>query len=159
MEELSDALTGADAAALRDAAEILALVEADEQAAIRARRALRDEGLPRIPADPEVEAILEPGEALVEVRSAVVLERHVRDLPVETVSGRLHITNKRLLLVGRRTIATDLADVEELSLAAERLLVTLRDGSGLSFDAGSPRLLRVHVAAAIAAERAARQAR
>jgi hypothetical protein len=153
MDDMSEAVSGVEGAALRDAAEILALVEADEQAAVRARRELRDGGLPRMLPHPEIEALLEPGETVVEVRTAVVLERHVRDLPAETASGRLYLTSRRLVLVGRRTIDACLVDVEELSLAAERLLVTLRDGTGLSLDAGRPRLLRVQVAAAIEAAR------
>lgn len=153
---MSDALIGVGNAALRDAAEILALVEADEQAAVRARKSLRDGALPRLPPEPEIAALLDPGESVVEVRSAVIVERHVHDQPVETASGRLYLTTRRLVLVGRRTMSVPLAEIEELSLAAERLLVTLRDGTGLSYDAGSPRLLRVLVAAAVEAARSYR---
>jgi hypothetical protein len=52
-----------------------------------------------------------------------------------------------------------LVEIEELSLAAEQLLVTLHDGTGLSFDAGSPRLLRVLVAAAVEAARSYRSSK
>jgi hypothetical protein len=155
MEETPEAPTRVDGPALRDAAEILALVEADEQAALVARRELRERGLPELPVGPAIAALLEPGETVVEVRSAVVVERHVHGVPVETTSGRLYVTSCRLLLAGRgTTIAARLVDIEELSLAAERLLVTLRDGTGLSFDAGRPRLLRVQIAAALEAARA-----
>ena len=43
--------------------------------------------------------------------------------------------------------------IEELALAGERLLITLRDGTGLSIDASRPRLMRVQIAAALAAGR------
>ncbi|HET7027832.1 MAG TPA: hypothetical protein VFI28_09085 [Candidatus Limnocylindrales bacterium] len=155
MEETPEAPTTVDGAALRDAAEILALVEADEHAALVARRDLRERGLPDLPAEPGIAVLLEPGETVVEVRASVVVERQVRGAPVETTSGRLYVTSCRLLLAGRgTTIAAWLVDIEELSLAAERLLVTLRDGTGLSFDAGRPRLLRVQIAAALEAARA-----
>jgi hypothetical protein len=155
MEETPEAPTTVAGAALRDAAEILALIEADEQAAVVARRDLRERGLPDLPAEPEIAALLEPGETVVEARSAVVVERHVHGVPIKTTSGRLYVTSCRLLLVGRDTIAVLLSEVDELSLAAERLLVTLRDGTGLSLDAGRPRLLRVQIAAALEAGRVA----
>ena len=45
------------------------------------------------------------------------------------------------------------SQIEELALAGERLLITLRDGTGLSIDASRPRLMRVQIAAALAAGR------
>jgi hypothetical protein len=145
-----------EAAALRDAAEILALAQADEQDAVEARTEIRARGLPALEPDGELAPLLQPSESLVATRASVAVERHLADGRIESASGRLVLTSRRLLLVGRATISADLADVEELSLAAERLLVTLRDGTGLSFDAGRPRVLRVHVAAAVEAVRAAR---
>jgi hypothetical protein len=153
MEDKSEALIGTDRAALRDAAEILAVAQADEEAAIHARRAIRDAGLPELVADAEVASLLAADETVAEVRSSVALERHLHDGTVDEMSGRLYLTTQRLLLLGRYTLSASLADVEELSLAAERLLVTLRDGTGLSIDAGRPRLLRVQIAAAVEAAR------
>ncbi len=50
-----------------------------------------------------------------------------------------------------RDVATTVAPV---ALAGERLLLTLRDGSGFALDVSEPRLFRVQVAAALRAARA-----
>ena len=50
-------------------------------------------------------------------------------------------------------LSVGLADIEELACVGERLLVSLADGTGLTIDAGRPRLLRVQIAAARAAWR------
>jgi hypothetical protein len=58
-----------------------------------------------------------------------------------------------LMVVGGAPLDVELAEIDELALAGERLLVTLRDGTGLSIDASRPRLMRVQIAAALAAGR------
>ncbi len=85
---------------------------------------------------------------------------------VESLSGRLYLTTARLVLLVRPTadgqtadrptdgeLSVGLADIEELACVGERLLVSLADGTGLTIDAGRPRLLRVQIAAARAAWR------
>ena len=85
---------------------------------------------------------------------------------VESLSGRLYLTTARLVLLVRPTadgqtadgptdgeLSVGLADIEELACVGERLLVSLADGTGLTIDAGRPRLLRVQIAAARAASR------
>ena len=83
---------------------------------------------------------------------------------VESLSGRLYLTTARLVLLARTPdgpsdaeLSVPLDDVEELACVGERLLVSLADGTGLTIDAGRPRLLRVQIAAARAAARDASQ--
>ena len=85
---------------------------------------------------------------------------------VDSLSGRLYLTTERLVLLVRPTaegttadrptdgeLSVALADIEELACVGERLLVSLADGTGLTIDAGRPRLLRVQIAAARATSR------
>jgi hypothetical protein len=153
-------LTDAEPAALRDAADILARTTADEADAIAARDRFRSEGQPPIDADPEIGGRLLPGERLIEVRAAAMLGLGplAGGAAVESLSGRLYVTTARLILLARPIAdeATDadpeltvaLADIDELAVVGERLLVSLADGTGLTIDAGRPRLLRVQIAAA-----------
>jgi hypothetical protein len=59
----------------------------------------------------------------------------------------------RLIFVGGVVVAFSLIDVEEADLAAEHLLLVLRDGVGLLLAVDRPRLVRVQIAAARAAAR------
>ncbi len=140
-------------AGLRDAEEILARTRADEEEAERARARYRESGLPVVAPDPEIAPNLRPDEDVVEVRHAATVGRHAAADAVETFVGRLYLTTSRLILLGRAALDVELSEIDELALAGERLLVTLRDGTGLAIDAGGPRLLRVQVAAARAAAR------
>jgi hypothetical protein len=160
--------------ALRDASEILARAAADETAAIEARERYRSEGLPAVEPDPEIALRLRAGEGVVEVRPGAMLGRarlagsvasedpiSAGDLALgQTQAGRLYLTTSRLVLLTRPSdspdvleLSVELASIEELALVGERLLVSLVDGTGLTIDAGRPRLLRVQVAAARAASR------
>jgi hypothetical protein len=167
-------------AALRDAADIVARTAADEADAIQARERYRNEGLQAIEPDPEIRARLRPNEELVEMRPGAMVGRALlagvggaageggagtapstAQSVVESLSGRLYLTTARLILLVRPTadgptdgeLSVGLADIEELACVGERLLVTLADGTGLTIDAGRPRLLRVQIAAARAASR------
>jgi hypothetical protein len=79
----------------------------------------------------------------------------------ESLSGRLYLTTARLVLLVRPTadgpvdaeLSVLLSDIDELAVVGERLLVSLADGTGLTVDAGRPRLLRVQIAAARHASR------
>jgi hypothetical protein len=137
-----------DDPALRDAAAILERATADELAASDLRERLGRDGLPRLEADDTIRPHLGDGEHVVEVRDVVVAERFDGDGRLDTLSARLYLTTERLLLVGADRIAIPLAAIDEVSLAGERVLLSLRDGSGWRLDAGWPRLLRVQVAAA-----------
>ena len=153
---------------------------ADESDAIQARERYRNEGLDAIEPDPEIRARLHPNEQLVEMRPGAMVGRALlagvggaagedgegtassaAQHLVESLSGRLYLTTARLLLLVRPTadgpadgeLTVGLADIEELACVGERLLVSLADGTGLTIDAGRPRLLRVQIAAARAASR------
>jgi hypothetical protein len=168
------------AAALRDATNILARTAEDEADAIQARERYRNEGLPAIEPDPEIGARLRPNEELVEMRPGAMVGRALlagvggaagedgagtassaAQAVVESLSGRLYLTTARLVLLVRPAaggpvdseLSVGLAEIEELACVGERLLVSLADGTGLTIDAGRPRLLRVQIAAARAASR------
>jgi len=167
------------AAALRDATDIVARTAADEADAIAARERYRNEGLPAIEPDPEIRARLRANEELVEMRPGAMVGRALlagvggvageggagtapsaAQAVAESLSGRLYLTTARLILLVRPAdrptdteLSVGLGDIEELACVGERLLVSLADGTGLTIDAGRPRLLRVQIAAARAASR------
>jgi len=172
--------TETESASLRDAADIVARTAADEADAIQARERYRSDGLPVIEADPEIGARLRDNEDLVEMRPGAMVGRALlagvggtadedgvgtassaAQLAVESLSGRLYLTTARLVLLARSAaggpvdaeVSVALDDIEELAIVGERLLVSLADGTGLTIDAGRPRLLRVQVAAARYASR------
>jgi hypothetical protein len=152
-----------EGAALRDAAAILARADEDEAAADAARARYRTRPLTTLPPDDSIGPLLVPGERVVAVRSSALLERRqpapgaqptAGAHPPAGLAGRLYVTSRRLLLVGRLTLSYELQAVEEAMLSGERLLLLLRDGQGLTLEAAQPRLLRVEIAAARAAARA-----
>jgi hypothetical protein len=134
---------------IRDAEEILLRAHEDELLALEARARYRADGLPILDVDGAIDELLRPDEAVVDIRPSAVINRHLRDDGYEDFPGRLYLTNQRLMIVGRAPLAIELGEIEELALAGERLLVTLRDGTGLSIEASRPRLLRVLIAAAL----------
>ena len=133
---------------IRDAEEILRRIRRDEAEADEARIRYRVEGLPSVDVDGRTAARLRPGEAAIDVRSSAVVTRHLLGDGTDELAGQLIITTQRLLVVGHTPLEVELDEIDELALAGERLLVTLRDGTGLSIDASRPRLLRVQIAAA-----------
>lgn len=172
-------------AALRDATDIVTRMATDESDALQARERYRSDGLPVMEPDPEIGARLQPNEELVEMRPGAMLGRALlvgaggaagedgvgtassaAQPVVESLSGRLYLTTARLVLLVRPAadgpvaseLSVPLGDIEELSVVGERLLVSLHDGTGITIDAGRPRLLRVQIAAARAASRDASQA-
>jgi hypothetical protein len=146
--------TGAEDPAIRDAAAILERAAADEDAAAEARARFRREGLPAVAPDEAIAPILQQGERVVAVRPGTIAERHGDDGSVGVVNGRLYLTTQRLVLLGAATTEIPIADITELSLAGDRLLVSVVGGRGLMVDAGSPRLLRTQIAATIRHSRA-----
>jgi hypothetical protein len=147
-----------DSGALSDAAEIVASAAADEAAADEARARFRREGPPSLAPDKCIAALLEPGEQLVAVRHAALLDR--RDpAPGERLTtgpaGELYVTSERLVLVGRLTLEVALEAIDDAVLSGERLLLILHGGRGVALQVGQPRLLCVEIAAARAAARSA----
>jgi hypothetical protein len=145
--------------ALDEASAIVARAEADDASAREARVRYREYGLPTLDPDDRIAPHLGPSERVVARREAALLEVLLRpDAATEEhdgsiAGGDLYVTTARLLHVGRSLIAIELEAIEEMALAAERLLLTIRDRGGIGLDAGEPRLLRVQIAAAIAAAR------
>ena len=119
------------AAPLRDAQRIAERIARDETLADEARERYRSNGLPELEPSALL-GLLDPGERLHAVHRMAMLEVGWRgatgadpDLPH---GGTLYVTSQRL--------------------------VRMRDGSDLAIEVDQPRLLRVQLAAALAAARA-----
>jgi hypothetical protein len=138
---------------IRDAEEILDRAREDERDAIEARSRYRADGLPVLEVDGPVAERLRPGETVIDTRTSAVVSRHLRGDGNDDFPGRLYLTTQRLMVVGGAPLDVELDQIDELALAGERMLITLRDGTGLSIDASRPRLMRVQIAAALAAGR------
>ena len=151
--EEPEAVELAEGPGIRDVEEILARAREDELDAVEARVRYRADGLPILEVDGPVAERLRPTETVVDFRQAAVVSRHMRDDDTDQFPGRLYLTTQRLMVVGHGPLDVELSQIDELGLAGERLLVTLRDGTGLSIDASRPRLLRVQISAALAAGR------
>jgi hypothetical protein len=138
---------------IRDAEEILSRANEDERDAIEARTRYRAHGLPVLEVDGPIAERLRADETVIDARTSAVVSRHLRGDGTDHFPGRLYLTNQRLIVVGGAPLDVELSQIEELALAGERLLITLRDSSGLSIEASRPRLMRVQIAAALAAGR------
>ena len=138
---------------VRDAEEILSRTHEDERAAIEARNRYRAHGLPVLEVDGPIAERLRTDETVIDARTSAVVSRHLRGDGTDDFPGRLYLTTQRLMVVGGAPLEVELNEIDELALAGERLLVTLRDGTGLAIDASRPRLMRVQIAAALAAGR------
>ena len=142
--------------ALRDAAEIVRRAADDESAATAARARSRTEAPRRLEANERLAALLDRDEWLIAVRTSATLDRR-EPRPGEParagLGGELAVTSRRLIWAGRQVLTFELAEVEEIVLSGDRLLVVMRDGVGVALDVDQPRLLRVHIAAARAAAR------
>jgi hypothetical protein len=141
--------------ALVERTALLARAERDEQAARDARERYRTAPMQPIPVDADLAPQLEPGERLLATRPMSLLQDCAPSDPAECPpsEGAMHLTDRRLLQVGPTSTAIELSLIEELSLAGERLLLTLRDGRGFSIELPRPRLFRVEVATALRATR------
>jgi hypothetical protein len=133
-------------AATDDAVEVLRRIESDEQAAREARDRYRDDAIAPLDDVPSTNRpVLGADEAVYAYRLGAVLNAGRRDVP--GYSGLLLLTGTRLVLDGQVTVTIPLADITETSLGGERLLLSLRNGEGLTLDVGQPRLLRAEIAA------------
>ena len=146
---------GVDGAAVRDAQSIAGRIASDEAAADEARQAYQAGGLPAIEPDAAAGAILQPGEILHAVHSSALLEEAgLIDDAALLRGGTLYLTSRRLIHAAAESTEVSLAEIDEMAVALERLLlIRRRDGSDLAVEVGQPRLLRVQLAAAIAAAR------
>ncbi len=101
--------------------------------------------------DDRIAPLLGPGEHVLAVRHSVVLDRRrppPRSDGQASLAGDLYVTSRRLVLVGRVTLAFDLDEVEDAVVSGERVLLVMGDGRGAALDAAHPRQLRVEIATA-----------
>lgn len=131
----------------RDADAIVARARQDECSALDLRRRLRTGALATIEPDDRIRDLLGSGEQVIAVRDAAVVERHPTTAAETPRVVRLYVTTTRLVLLGSAPWSIPLDQIDELAVAGEQALVTLVDGQGICLDAGSPRLLRVQIAA------------
>jgi hypothetical protein len=146
--------------AVRDAESIAARIATDEAAADAARDEYAAHGMPAIEPVPGFAVVAGADERLHAVRNNAILERAPTDGDSAVLrGGTVYLTSSRLLHVGGETTEVPLTAIEEMVVALERLvLIRLRDGSDLAVEVDQPRLLRVQIAAAMAAARAAASA-
>lgn len=156
LEELTSGPTERHLPAVPEAERRLSRAAEDHAAATAARARYRTEAPPKLQADQRLARLLEQGEWLIAFRtSAVVDRRRPRggDPKWSGMSGQLAVTSRRLILMGRHVLAFELADVQEIVLSGDRLLVIMNDGAGVAVDVDQPRLFRVEIAAARATAR------
>lgn len=139
-----------DAAAMRDAEAVVDRVAQDEEAAARMRERLLTAPIPAIEPDPEIAAVLEPGELVLAVRRGTILNPPATPEPASLpgYGGTLYLTSARLVHIGQVTVSIWLTDLEDVTLAGEQLLFTLAHGEGVSLRVDEPRVLRVVLSAA-----------
>lgn len=135
-----------EGAALRDAARAAERAADDEEAAAAARDRFRIGPVPAIEADDDVRGHLDPTESVHALRHRAILSTPGGDGALG-YGGTLYLTSRRLVHLGQVVLSVNLIDIEESSLAGERLLLTLRNGEGLTLDVDRPRLLRAEMAA------------
>jgi hypothetical protein len=148
-----DGAAGADDAteegpALQDALATAERVAADEAEADAIRERLQATGPIDIEPDGADRQHLLPGERVHALRrSAILKEPGADDGPGR--GGRLYLTSGRVVHLGQVAMSIQLTDIVETSVAAERLLLSLRNGDGLSIDCARPRSLRAELADAV----------
>ncbi len=131
--------------ALRDAGAVVSRTEADEAAAAQARLRYEAEGLPTLAPDGAIAGELRGDELLHAQRSPAMLNRLDGAGTLPGYAGTLSLTSRRLIHIGHVTFSVSLAQIDELSVVGERLLVTLSSAEGVSLDVAGPRLLRVMI--------------
>lgn len=134
-----------DGPALRDAAHAAARATEDELAAAAAREGFRIGPIQPIEADDAIRPHLTQDERLHALRRHAILRPPGGDGALG-YGGTLYLTSRRLIHLGQVVVSVNVADVVESSMAGERLLLTLREGEGMSLDVDLPRLLRAEIA-------------
>ena len=146
-----------DATSLRDAHRIAERIVRDETLADEARERYRTAGLPELEPSALL-GMLKAGERLHAVHRMAMLEVGWRGAtgadPNLPHGGTLYVTSQRLVHRGTEDGTWSFGEIDEMAVALERLLlVRMRDGSDLAIEVDQPRLLRVQLAAALAASR------
>jgi len=149
--------TPPDATSVRDAQRIAERIARDETLADEARERYRTDGLPVLEPSALL-GMLNPGERLHAVHRMAMLEVGWRGAtgadPNLPHGGTLYVTSQRLVHRGTEDGTWGFGAIDEMAVALERLLlVRMRDGSDLAIEVDQPRLLRVQLAAAMAASR------
>ena len=134
-----------DGPALRDAAQAAARATEDEDAAATARDGFRIAPIQPIEADDAIRPHLAEDERLHALRRHAILRPPGGDGALG-YGGTLYLTSRRLIHLGQVVVSVNLTHVVESSLAGVRLLLTLREGEGMSLDVDLPRLLRAEMA-------------
>ena len=131
--------------ALRDAAQTAARAAEDEEAAAAARDSFRVSPIQPIEADDAIRPHLAEDERLHALRRHAILRPPGGDGALG-YGGTLYLTSRRLIHLGQVVVSVNLTDIVESSMAGERILLTLREGEGMSLDVDLPRLLRAEMA-------------
>jgi hypothetical protein len=120
----------------------------DEALASAARAHYRKEGIASIEPDGAIRSALCSDEQVLAFRPGASVER-LSDPDGSPASGPLAVTTKRLLFVpGQPTTLASLEELDDVTLATDRLLVLLTSGTGFRISTVRPRLLRVQLAEA-----------
>jgi hypothetical protein len=120
----------------------------DEALAAAARKYYRSDGFATIEPDDGMRSALRSGERLLAMRKTASIDHRPRS-GSSPRSGGLAITSERLVMIDR--LAETLASFDELddvTLATDRILVVLTTGTGFAIQSCHPRLLRVQLAEA-----------
>lgn len=134
-----------DGPALRDASHAASRAAEDEAAATAARDSFRIAQIPEIDPDQAIRPHLAEGERVHALRRHAILRAPAGEGALGH-GGTLYLTSHRLIHLGQVVVSVNVADIEESSLAGERLLLTLRGGGGMSLDLDRPRVLRAELA-------------
>jgi hypothetical protein len=118
----------------------------DQEAAAAARDRFRIGPIPAIEADDVIRPHLAAEERVHALRPRAILSAPGGEGALG-YGGTLYLTSRRLVHLGQVVMSVKMSDIEESSLAGERLLLTLRDGEWLALDVDQPRLLRAEMAA------------
>jgi len=134
--------------ALRDAAIVADRAAADDAAASDARDRFLVAPVPLIEPDEAISHHLLAGEQVHSLRRRAILRAPGDDRALG-YGGTLYLTSRRLVHLGQVIVTVQLTDIVEISIAGDRLLLSLRDGEGLALDLDRPRLLRAEMAALV----------
>ena len=133
--------------ALRDATATAQRAAQDEADATAARQRFRIGPIEPIEADDVIAERLAPGELVYALRRHAILRAPGGDNALG-YGGTLYLTSQRLVHLGQVEMSVQLTDIVEFSLAGERLLLSLRNGEGISLEVDRPRVLRAEMAEA-----------
>jgi hypothetical protein len=123
----------------------------DEALAVAARLHYRSNGFPVLEADDDLRSALADEERVLAIRKTASVEHRPRN-GAPPQSGRLMVTTERLMVMEDVPLTLAAFDeIDDVTLATDRLFVALSSGAGFSIQSCHPRLLRVQLAEARAA--------